>query len=221
MAELAVRLGSFVNYDRRGEVIWSSAFNDGGRGFTKTSSGAVGEAYLSSDNVEHGGLVLVLLTDSNLFDFCRIEKAMRFPHRGGVGIELSAAVDKNCFTVWIFFILCDGTYQYEFILVYTHATGIITVLDSTGAYPVVGTCGLLYDDGYTYAQIKMVVDTSSGKYVKIMVNEHEFNARAIVGRRSNLVDNANLKAYIRVSTSVANFTQLRVSHVIITQNEPV
>lgn len=221
MSELAVRLGSFVNYDRRGDVIWADGFDQGGAGYLVTGSGVGTNVYLSCSQVNHGGLCLVLKTGAAEGTMSQVEKAMRYPVLGGVGLEISFVPDTKTALVLLGILLYDGANQTGYTVGYDHATGKINVYDHLGAATLIGTPGLLRDTYSTYSQFKMVINCLTGKYMRAMINEHTYDASACGG---DVIGSGTIKSmviYSMVTCGSGGYSEVRVDNMIVTQNEPV
>jgi hypothetical protein len=122
--------------------------------------------------------------------------------------------------VWVLVGFYDGVYYTEYKARYVHTTGVISVKHLDGVYYAVGTASKVKDNGYTYGQLKMVVDLLTGAYVKVMINKHIFDASAYSctggasGATTGLVVQVDFMAVGNPQTA------LRIGNMIITQNEP-
>jgi len=221
LAEAAVRLGSIVSYDRRGEVVWADNFEFGGRPYNTTGSGAGNEAYLSADYPYEGALCLVLKTGPGAGDLCEFDRVLRYPVLGGIGLEVAFAPVPAMASFYVTLLLFDGTNVSRYTMAYGHTSGNLFIRDHTGAYVVVGTPGILRDNFGIYSQAKLVVDTLTGHYVRGLLNEHTYDLRAY---RVGVTPDAtvpSLSATLDAYAGASGAAEVRVDNVIVTQNEPI
>lgn len=220
MGELAVRLGSYVNYDRRGEVIWANGFDQGGRDYQFTGTGVGNDVYLTCDQALNGGLALVLKTGNAAGNISEVDKYLRYPELGGIGVEATFAPDSltQCFYIWI--TLYDGAIKNDYIFLYDHVAGKVHIWDKTAGNTIVGTCGILRDVYQNYHQMKVVFNSLTGYYKRFMVDKHNFDISAYQGlvAASAVVRNMYISWY---ATGIGGgSSEVRLDNIIVTQNEP-
>jgi len=221
MAELAVRLGSFVNYDRRGEVIWMSGFDEGGRGYGYSGTGVGFDIYLSSDLTEHGGLCLILVPGNAVGDLIQIHKVMRYPVISGIGLEATFTPDPLAEWVELRLRIFDGVNLTSYAVRYVHFTGTVEVYDQAGAWVTVGTPGKMRDTYAAYTQFKLVIDLVSGNYARVMINDNTYLATVYSGFVAADLTAKSITGLVNVWRGAAGVCEVRLDNLIITQNEPV
>ena len=138
-AELAVRLGSMVSYDRRGEVIWANNFAEGGRSFFCVGAGVGEETYLTCEGALSGGLCLCLKTGNLVGDFQRAYQFGYYTVEGGLGQEVWFAPMDNWSEFILQTILYNDLISYEYALKYSYVNQKLYLYDDTGAWQVIGS----------------------------------------------------------------------------------
>ena len=220
MAELAVRLGSFMNYDRRGEVFYANDFDNGGRGYVSLGGGTGNEVYLSADQVAHGSMCLVLKTGDGIDDYCTLIKTLRHPDDGPIGFEVSFVPHDNLAKIEFILYLYEGAKIYTYLITYNHALGTLILSDSAGADVAVGTCGVLGHDYDLYHQFKLVINTLTRHYIRVMLNDNTYDVSAESAQGSANAGNRRMLAFVNTICTAAGASEVRLDNIIITQNEP-
>ena len=221
MAELAVRLGSPVNLDRRGEVIALIAFGSGWQGWIGTGSGVGFAGYISSKEPLHGNCHAVLKTGNVLNDNYAMGSQIFYPAPGPAGVEGSFIPVANLLNFDVLAQAFTGAVTTLFGARYLHTTGKLQVNDAVAGWVEIGSPGVQFQAMSCYSYLKMVVDLTTGYYVRVIFNGQGFTPTAYQGISSATAVRKSLWTGVAVYTGAAASIEVPVGHVIVTQNEPV
>ena len=220
-AELAVRLGSPVSFDRRGEVIMLEDFAQGGGGYQVGGIG-IGEAgYLSCSGALSGGICLALETGIGAGSYEEVARYLYAPPFGGIGEEIWVSPNALLSNMILEVLLYDGVLQHDYQVKYNHLTGTLSVWDTTGAWIVIGSPGIVNVGYGIYTPVKLVVNTQDGSYVRVLFGDKLYDASAHSCRATASVTVACLLARCAVYSVAPGGAIVKVDNWILTQNEPV
>lgn len=171
-AELAARLGAYNSIDRRGNVVCHDNFESGIESWVPMlGAGAGANCEWSPESFRNGGFSLKL--SSGLLTTSTVQRSWGVKEPNKAGYEFSFAVQfydtlaglnyyndntNVYFTAWYL----DG----PSLLLYTYNDPpLVEIIDDVE----------LYWDYHSYSSIKLVWDTQTGKYVRILVNQLEMD----------------------------------------------
>lgn len=220
VAELAARLGSPVNFDRRGDVMYITTFAQGWGMIVGTGSGAGNTACIASYWPLHGSLHAVLNTGTDVGGFRQAYIHVFYPVLGGLGIEASFIPMANLRSVDLSLTLYDGANALSFRCQYNHPTGTIKVYASDAAWHTVGTPGIMPESYSSYVIMKLVCNSLTGKFCRVMFNGSTYLADGYSGLSGANATRKGMIGFISAYTDVAAAVEIPVGHIIITQNEP-
>lgn len=223
LAELAVRLGSPVSYDRRGDVILYEPFN------------ADPARWLTQSSIEAGDVTLSLATwrsppFSGLYKTggvtgAQVGLAVIAPYLilGTFGCEWSFTVPLADGIITTGVAVFDGTNLIEGQVRWNGNTDTVEYLDSAGA-PVTVLSGIdlvILGGGNLFHTMKLVIDAENRKYVRALLNERILNLSAFdlyVAADSTLPHIRGIT--LAESTPLPSLT-VYGDDIILTQNEPI
>ncbi len=220
MAELAVRLGSPLAYDRRGAVIWMYDFRDGIGDVGPSYTGTGSDVNLYADIYESPPFACTLQTGTTAAARAWIERRMALPLSKRVGYQASYRADAGGHIIYHNIYHYDGSlwwYAYlyldldnDLLRVYTAESGLVTVLDPmpdlvTGAY---------------FAHIKLVVDLSTHKYVRAILDDQELDLSAYTIASTPSTAPPQIRIRSTAESSSGDLDLVLLDNLIITANEP-
>ncbi|MCJ7828995.1 MAG: hypothetical protein MUP81_04565 [Dehalococcoidia bacterium] len=224
MGELAARLGSINTYDRRGNVFWTDDFGDGsllGKWPTIVHTAITVEVGLSTGRSKSGAFsALVAFTAAALAaDFGWFRSRVAFPHLVKTGAEVSFSSPTHTHEIMLQMDRNDGATIYTARVTYNEFTDVLAYLDDAGVYQPLATMQV---SSLAYSVLKLVIDLSTNKYVRLIFNDTEYDLSTRNIRAQALVDAPALDIILR-STLVNNAVAVSRTYfadVILTTNEP-
>jgi len=220
LAELAARLGSIVIFDRRGEIVWMDDFESGIAQWGK--GGIVGYSVdWEGDYSRNGGFSCKLTTATAVNNGVVISKEISCPPITSLGIESSFSYEQNWrdlifeFTLYTGIDWLNGSIKYNHPgkkLQYTDADGVTQDIPG-GAY----TCP---DHPRKFDTLKFVIDFSTVKYKRLLINKQMFDLSAFSFRSLPNAARPCLELTISLWTAANAAAIGYIDDVIITQNEP-
>ena len=221
LAELAVRMGSIVSFDRRGEVLFLDTFEDGLVHWYTDFDSDDGAVDLSRAQTRYGPYSARLVAGAGGSRFALIGHRLALPSLSALGLECSfnlpGYVDYFQATINIY----DGTYYSIYSvrwddlgsrLLYTPASGPMVVLLSGQDLRILPTL---------FHTLKLVVSSDLREYARVILNGFAFDLAGVAAY--SLPDNA--VPYVTIELEVLGRSgendTVYVDDVILTQNEPV
>lgn len=175
MAELAVRLGSAVNYDRTGKIIFIDTFTRFDGLYTVTSSGVASGPAVTSTIAETDNSSLHTQLSLGIANNVSIARSSRT----WSGKVLSIEVGFNCDVLpdQIYFTcgnVVDG-YFYNGIIRVTSAGTLFEVYDNASGYVTFETASYTPLLNLAFNAMKIAVDMSTKKYLYFRLNNVEYD----------------------------------------------
>ena len=174
-AELAVRLGSPVAYDRRGQVFLAEDFEQGWARWVSHIQGVGAASALDPTTSATGGYCVKCTAGTTLGKYSYILFRRGVLPVGRLGIEFSFAVPGTVSFVFLNLSLDDGValhpLKFRWYLVGTD----LQIYVATTGMTSVGT-GILADaHKQRFNTLKGVADLTTGKYVRLLFNQQEID----------------------------------------------
>lgn len=178
IAELAVRLGSPVSYNRAGSVSWIDDFRCGLSKWSTNASGAGTSVKLRASDSNTGPFCADLTTGAVVLAEALMERRTAPPRIGTFGLTTSLAALQGSPSLHILVrrILNDVAYYGEIEIAVS--TWVISVFPGGGGdIPVlsVGSMASLYP---IYHYLKLILDFDTGKYVRLLFDTDNIDLSA-------------------------------------------
>lgn len=220
LGELAVRLNSIVTFDRRGDVSWMDGFEFGLIAWRTYTTGAGATVALDSTTARHGGYSVKITTSATNLQFSGIRKhePMRFKSRWGLEVAFSMPTGRGIISVN--FNVFSTAAQYAGRIKWNSLTTQLLYMDADQDDIVLDASLNLLRQDKMWHILKLVLDTDTGKYVRILCDGNTYDMSGIA--LSTAVSTQIPRAYIDVSCTCAESTSilLYLDDIIITQDEP-
>lgn len=220
IAELAVRLGSIVGYDRRGTVVaiddfenpilkWGVGFDPGG------------SVILDSASVKSGSQAVKLTVINNALANTQMQNyynALK-SHRQGMEAAFSY-LDNNLYLQYTLQVMYDVGYKQARVRVDPMLLDLY-VQTAPAIYAKVADIKTLYNANHSYYRMKLVADFDTDQYVRLLFADQEYNISAHTildaGSAGTPVRGvATINGQPRVATGGAFY----IDDFIMTQDEP-
>jgi hypothetical protein len=220
LAELAVRLGSIVTYDRRGDVIFLEDFEDGLHLWTPDWEGSEPTVDLSIVRARHGAFSARLGVGTEAGSYARIQTTLTLPVLGPWGIEWSFNLAVALPYIDLYVEVAMGAEFASFAIRWVRATYELQYRDSSSNWVTFATDVVLDYTYNTWYTMKLVIDPSVPAYVRLMLGTEVYLLTDLAPYvyASSIFPTLNVQLVAEgpaVSTG-----QMWVDDVIITQNEP-
>lgn len=219
MAELAARLHSPSTFSRSGQTAIIATPDNGVAQLNYTEQGS-GTLTVSNLKGHHSGYSWVLspyhATDDN---YVEIEVTSRVIEYNKIGLEFS--VDFTSTWNYLIFYLWyrKASVQYLAQIKVTKSSANFDLYKSDTTYVTVLTKALVSATSTTFHNIKLVIDTSTGYYVRLMVDNVSVDLSTYLINNVVAVDNTYLGGDIQFHSSPGNVIAAHVGHMIITTGE--
>lgn len=220
MAELAVRLGSIVSYDRRGDVIYLDDFEAAVIKFIISVS-AGGAIVLDSTSVRSGFQAVKFTTAAAALNSALLRKWLSVVGSRRLGAEFHFSYPADTYTLSLSLAYYSSTTLYygEVRLDFTDNT--LKIIDGDGNWNTIAENLSLAKYYHQFTGLKLVADFSTNKYVRLLLGNTEYDVSAY----SLETAASALKEGLGVFTQVFNddtgtAASLWIDDLIVTQNEP-
>jgi len=221
IGELAVRLGSIVSHDRRGDVIFIDSFEDGLNSWSVGFSGAGGVVDLTTDWKKNGLFAVRLIGGSDVLRLANIVNSRAFPVLSRFGLEMSFRIVTTIESLNFFILLYNGTSLITGQIRWRDAEKDLQYLSSSGAFVTFATSVDLTSTQNMVHTAKIVIDVVNENYARFILNEVEYSLEDI--GLNIVVDSgdARLTTLVRLNSRAGANDEVNLDDAIITQNEPV
>jgi len=220
MAELAVRLGSPVTYDRIGDVVWSDDFACGLSRWC-TVAGAGGSSVKVDASLAYwSGFTAKLYAAAAVGNGAAIYKYLSVPRVNKWGLEVSVAFTSVFDRFIMQFIHVTPDTFYEPAIKVNYTTQKIQYLGADLAYHNIGALSEQASAYGLYHHLKMVVDFENLEYVKLRQDENLYDLSGIAVPTEALADVPMSQVHLGLYSDNTNAATARVGSVIVTANEP-
>ena len=219
-AELAVRLGSIVSYDRMGEVFWLDSFESGFQRWTAAYVGTPGEVVLKADGPRSGaysmGLRASLVADRE----AGIDLYTSTPTQSRLGLEASFQLWSDTSILEMRIAAANPTLSPIFALRYNIQSSTVQRLNNASAWVTLATGIQLFSIDRSYSTIKLVVDPANRNYVRATIAGQVYDLAGLPGPGGGGVSFPSVYVRIAHIADGSNNNWVYVDDVIITHNEP-
>ena len=219
LGELAVRLGSIVSFDRRGNVLWLDDFESGIANWWIQTEGAASAAIQSNEASRNKTYSLKLTAGSVVNNNVQAIKLFPFRVQGIHAIECSLALVKTAPIVTIYLDNYDGEkYRYGAVR-YVPSADVLQVRTDLEVWSTVMTGLVPYESQYCFHTLKLIVDWVNEKYVRILLNSLDIDLAEYSIPSSDSTEVPIGRATIEAKSEAAELGIVYVDDVIYTINE--
>lgn len=220
MAELAARLWSPVTFNREGSVYFLESFEYGIGGWATTLVGTGAEIITSALWSRNSGYSCKLVAGSTASRYALLSRTLPYPIVSKYGFEFSFKIDSNVyrldFAAWFY----DGTTLSIFNVRYDHTNSLLQIQTTGAAWQTIATGIALSDSTTPFHTIKVVINLSSGYYVRVILNDTEYNLSAYIAYQAASATGARMNVRFTDWGVAASNAVVYVDDFIITSGEP-
>ena len=217
--ELAVRLGSPDTFYRTGNVVFMDDFEAPVLQWTRMMYANPGQISLMASHWLSGSQSCRLTTDAVAASVCGMYRYFQTPIPGKMGMEISFTVTTGTTIHRLAATLYTGTKYYQIGAEYDHSDHYVKFQNSSGSWESTGTAVTRKVDKYLFHSIKVIFDTTTEKYNKIIFENttYDLSTEGLHGTVSAEIP--HIVVYFDLGTGSANSYYDSVDNFILTQNE--
>ncbi len=221
LAELAARLGSVVNFDRQGEVLYADNFDGYLLKWATISLGSSTVPKLDGQRALSGDQSLYCTTDATLGLPTGIYRYISFTDVGKMGLECSWLTPLADCTLSIVLEVVTGAIDYFGNVLIGGVSGALQVQLADGSYLAILPSAQIVPTGLAaWNHAKLVIDMASRRYVRLALNSDVWDLSAHGVYVSAAGAGGYINAQITWQTPIGQSANVWTDNVIITQNEP-
>lgn len=220
MAELAVRLGSIVQYDRRGDVIHLDDFETGVMKWNLSGQALGYDGALDAIYPKNGARCLKLTSPNEADKNVAADMRTQFFGSYRIGQKVSFSLVGNAAYIENRLDIYTGSRKVEFRLRYNGLTEKLYYYNSAGAWVEIDSGIFLASYYFHYWDWKLVVDAETEKYVRAMLGAVEYDLSTISAKAADNTDDANIFSFLTVAPVDAVARSVYYDDYVLTQNEP-
>lgn len=220
MADLAVRLGSIVEFDRRGDIVFIDNFESPLLRWETSITGA-GEVYFDDTSVKSGSQALKLLTDIGVDQYANMGKYLYTlgSRRLGAECHFSNPSDDSKITLYIY--SWNGIITYQGWVIVDIQTGIVSIRCPADENTVIATGFSFPQENFAFIPLKLVGDFENGEYVRLMLGNVEYDISSYeIWSVASAVSPRDYQSVQITNKSDTELANCWIDNYIWTQNEP-
>ena len=179
LSEMAARLGSPITFDRSGQIVLMETFEAGAQRWLYETSGTGATIGITPVYSASGGYSLKAVGGSTFAYIARATVKMGVIPVGRMGFAFAFSTPGNFDRIDCTMYLYTGTIVYSVIWRYKDTNDKIYVVNSAAAEVEVGALKIAPRNAYAFNVTKLIVDLTTGKYVKLLMNATEFDVSAV------------------------------------------
>jgi hypothetical protein len=218
LAELAVRLGSSVTFDRRGSVIWFDTFEYGLGAWGAPLCLGGGELSLTAERVELPPFAANLTTGAGAGSGCNLYREEHTPRSPTLGMSAGILYSGNIgeFYLEIGHFQAGSVYTYRLIIDVTNNN--VDILTDGGVVTIDSGSVNAYFTGI-FGRYKFVIDLDNHRYVRAQYFGTELDLSDYSPSQSSTFKNDHLKLLIQATTDSGVEGYITIDNVILTAQE--
>lgn len=221
LGEMAARLKSIDTFDRRGNVLCLDDFDSGIEAWTIFGLPVGYTGVWSPVSHRNGGFSLKLTTENDEDGYVEAQKGFPYPYATRQGVEFSFIHGEYVRDLEIRIATLDGSYQSRCGVRWIRATKLWQYLDTDGVtWENLTLIRDLAKFDNVFHTVKLVVDMTTWKYVRLIVNDLTFPLSDFSAEKFGNDDAAMTYAYFRVTAESDDYAYTYIDDFIATINEP-
>lgn len=220
LGEAVARLGSPDVFQRSGNVVFITGFENGLADMVQDPQGTGSAIDLMGDRAYSGGASVRLIGGSDGGRRAILTKRFHTVETNQMGIEVTFSLDADCEYVAISGIVRDGVNKSVYQVFANMTDGEFQYYDSTGTKIAIAAFDWGNDDLDHWHTIKLIFDMVNQKYVRAYYNEEVYELTDITPYQSATADVPRLDFTAWTFSENGKNGVAYVDNFIITINEP-
>lgn len=220
LGELAVRLGSPVSHDRRGDVVWYDTFEADVLAWSASSDGAGSSVALDTVSPRSGEQACLLTAGSDGALTAAIAYSLAYPNLSRLGVEFAFQVQGLPDYVQLVAGLFDGATFSQVQIRWDRLNNALQYTIAGGAFVTVATPSLFTGSPKVYHVLKVVWDAQEHTHERLILNDEIYDISGATMPTAASVAGTHLYISIVVLGRAGANDAVRCDDVIVTQNEP-
>lgn len=217
LGENVARLGFINTFDRRGDLVWQDDFEASTFKWTVDTTKAGSACALNQATARNGAQCVALTAPDASGESVILQKIFAFKVLGKIGVEWHFttvdAVDRVHFTIRV----DDETNNYWYFVEYHPTSGNLRI--NTPAVVTLDTFNT-YDNINTWNAIKMVIDSSTNRWARLMFNDRSYDVSAYSPFAGGTIGARSVVAILAIYSDGTDDQVIYADDFILTQNEP-
>lgn len=220
MGEVAARLGSIVIYDKRGDVVDFDNFEEPVLKWSHASGYGTGYARFTSSSVKSASQAVLLGVDTGTYSDYKMYKYRSILASDRLGAEISFSKMPTNHLFRLQMIKYDGTTAHQATIVLDSVLKKIYALTPSGGEEDIVTGIVLYSGNFVFYTLKLVVDFSTDKFVRLMFAQTEYDISSYSLRTSSDTTSPMLEEWLQLTSKGSDAGEVTLDDYILTQAEP-
>ena len=220
LGELAVRLGSPISHDRRGDVAWWDDFECGLAKWVSNPGGTGSDFALSTARARNGKYSALLTAGSAFGSSKGMVKRVPVPSLLALGFEHSFSLGSDLEVLSIIYQLYDGTNRVTYEVRWVQDDLELRYGNSAGGFTAFASGIDLLQSADLFHTWKLVGDPLAGEYVRCILNDVEYPLSGIAAPVAADASLPHMLVNVVIEGRLGQNDTVYVDDAIITQNEP-
>lgn len=217
-AELARRLGSVVNYDRSGKLMFLDEFNYFDSLWISSNSGLLFGPMIISDYSMGNGKSLHSHVDTGDSNYVQIIRYIPVCAGSIMSLETLLRVSAIPSVIEITLGIDNDGDNYEFVLQFTSSCQILKIKDSSGVYQTIHNFGgVIFSTSWQH-YFRITVDMINKVYLTIQFDENTYDVSAYDGENTSASSITYIYAAIKIYGHAGVNLHSYIDHVLLTED---
>lgn len=219
MGELAVRLGSFINYYRDGKVVFYDTFTKLESSWNDAGIGVAGAAVISNSYYVTDGASVYNTINTGISNYWYLSKQVPSWNKDVVSFETALLASGLPDNIGLYITYYGTLTAYLFGIKYYPATGNLYYIDATGSTVLftTGPSGILPDN--YFLPFKLSGDNESGYYKSLRIGAYEYDMSALLGQAATPNPTGSTTLTFRIAGNASGNINVHIDRVILTEDE--
>jgi hypothetical protein len=220
LGELAVRLGSIVRFDRRGDVVFLENFQYGIGRWAPVAIGTGAAVATVTDRFMSAGYSMRVTSPSDALFWTAANLTLPYPYLSKFGFEVGVCFGSVFDYLVLLLSVYDGTNQHRGEIRYYYTDSELRLVDQDNSELVLGTNLDLFTGVRAFNVFKLICDLDAKEFTRLQINEKLYDLSAYPLREVASSTSPRVLCQIMLYGLSDENDDVYVDNVIVTQNEP-